>query len=335
MNQKNAFQIIDGHRHIICSAAHQRAMDLDPVKASDYLDGAYEDSALINRNRAPDWNLKMSDMSEHLADLTEAGIDRGVLGPPPVGFYYWAEPSAGADLARMVNENTARFVSEHPGRFWGLATLPLQDVRLALSELDYAVRALRLKGVAMASNVNGQGLDEEYLLPFFEAAESLGLPIYIHPHQAPGSERMRKYYLINFLGYPLASTLAAAELIFGGVLDRFQGLKICLAHAGGVLPFLLGRFEHGRLVRPEARMFCKHPVSSYLKNFYVDTITFRPETLRFVLEAFPEGHVFLGTDYPFDMGDLNGVASVTSAIKDPDRQRQILGGNLKRFMGIS
>ena len=150
MNSKAAFQIIDGHRHIICPEAHQRAMRLDPVKASDYLDGAYETSAVINSKRAPSWNLKMTDVQEHIADLMTSGIDRGVLGPPPVGFYYWAEAPAGADLSRMVNENTAHIVSEHPDRFLGLATVPLQDVRLAIQELHYAVRTLGLKGVAMA-----------------------------------------------------------------------------------------------------------------------------------------------------------------------------------------
>ena len=145
---------------------------------------------------------------------------------------------------------------------------------------------------------------------------------------------MRKYYLINFLGYPVDSTLAAAQLIFGGVLDRFPGLKICLAHAGGVLPFIIGRFEHGRLVRPEAQKYCQHPVAYYLKNFYVDSITFRSETLRFVLETMPEGHVFLGTDYPFDMGDLSGVHSVTSAVGDPLQRREILWGSLERLMGL-
>jgi aminocarboxymuconate-semialdehyde decarboxylase len=276
----------------------------------------------------------MTDIQEHLADLIASGIDRGILGPPPVGFYYWAESSAGAGLARMVNENTARLVSGHRDRFSGLATLPLQNVKLALEELRYAVRALGLKGVAMTSNVNGQGLDEDAFIPFFEEVENVGLPIFIHPHQAPGADRMRKYYLINFLGYPVASTLAAAQLIFGGVLDRFPGLKICLAHAGGVLPFLLGRFEHGRTVRPEARTSCKHPVAHYLKNFYLDTITFRRETLRFVLETMPEGHVFLGTDYPFDMGDPNGVASVTSVVDDPFQLKKILGENLVRMMGF-
>jgi aminocarboxymuconate-semialdehyde decarboxylase len=334
MSGNGDFKVIDGHRHILCPEAHRMAVGLDPVKATDYLDGADEASAAVNRMKGPAWNLKMTDPAEHMADLAGAGIDMGVLGPPPVGFYYWAEPSAGADLARLVNENTSRLVAGHRDRFVGLATAPLQDTALAIREIRHASGELGLKGVAMASNVNGQELDEERFFPFFEEVERLGLPVFIHPHHAAGAERMRKYYLINFLGYPVDTTLAAAQLIFGGVLDRFPGLKICLAHAGGVLPFLLGRFEHGRSVRPEAEKLCGHPVSHYLNNFYVDTITFRPETLRFVLETMPEGHVFLGTDYPFDMGDLRGPVSVTSAVDDPLLLKSILGKNLERLMNL-
>jgi aminocarboxymuconate-semialdehyde decarboxylase len=251
-----------------------------------------------------------------------------------VGFYYWTEPLAGAELARLINENTSKMVSKKPEHFLGLATVPLQDSLLAIQELNYAIKKLRLQGVAIASNINGQGLDEEKFFPFFEEVEKSNLPIFIHPHHPPGAERMRKYYLVNFLGYPMESTLAATQLIFGGVLDRYPNLKICLAHAGGVLPFLLGRLEHGQSVRPEAQKRCQHPVSYYLKNFYVDSITFRPATLRFVIETMPRGHVFMGTDYPFDMGDLHAVQSVRSTIEDEDLLEEILGGTLKRIMGF-
>ncbi len=326
--------VIDGHRHILCLEAQRMAIRLDSTKATDYLDGVHEASAEINLKKAPQWNRKMTDPEEHFGDMVTSGIDVGVLWPPPVGFYYWTEPLAGAELARLINENTSKMVSKKPEHFLGLATVPLQDSLLAIQELNYAIKKLRLQGVAIASNVNGQGLDEEIFFPFFEEVEKSNLPIFIHPHHPPGAERMRKYYLINFLGYPMESTLAATQLIFGGVLDRYPNLKICLAHAGGVLPFLLGRLEHGQSVRPEAQKRCQHPVSYYLKNFYVDSITFRPETLRFVIETMPRGHVFMGTDYPFDMGDLQAVQSVRSAIADEDLLEEVLGGTLKRIMGF-
>lgn len=326
--------VIDGHRHILCLEAQQIAIRLDSTKATDYLDGAHEASTEINLKKAPQWNRKMTDLEEHFKDMEASDIDIGILWPPPVGFYYWAEPLAGAELARLINENTSKMVSKKPGHFLGLATVPLQDSFLAIQELNHAIKILRLHGVAIASNVNGHGLDEEQFLPFFEEVEKLNLPVFIHPHHPAGAERMRNYYLINFLGYPMESTLAATQLLFGGVLDRYPDLKICLAHAGGVLPFLLGRLEHGQSVRPEAQKRCQHLVSYYLKNFYVDSITFRPETLRFVIEMMPRGHVFMGTDYPFDMGDMNAVQSVRKAIEDETLLEEILGGTLRRIMEL-
>jgi aminocarboxymuconate-semialdehyde decarboxylase len=239
-------------------------------------------------------------------------------------------------LARIVNEYTAGIVRSHNDRFMGLAVAPLQNAELAARELAYAVRNLGLSGVAIASNVNGKNLDEENLLPFFEQAERLDAPVFIHPDDPAGSARMRDYYLTNFLGYPMDTALAACHLVFGGVLDRFPNLKVCLVHAGGVLPFLLGRLEHGQSVRPEAREKCKHPFPYYLKNFHVDTVAFRPEILRFVLTMMPEGHVFMGTDYPFDMADPNPVSFVKEAIPDAEALVEgVLGGNLSRLLHVS
>jgi aminocarboxymuconate-semialdehyde decarboxylase len=236
----------------------------------------------------------------------------------------------------MVNENTAKLVQSHDDRLLGLASVPLQDEGLAVAELRHATEKLNLSGVSIASNVNGLGLDEERLLPFFEEAQSLDAPIFIHPDAPPETGRLRDYYLTNFLGYPMDSTLAACQLVFGGILDHCPDLKICLVHAGGTLPFLLGRLEHGQSVRPEAREKCEHPFPHYLKNFYVDSVTFRPEILRFVMSVMPEGHVFMGTDYPFDMADPDPVASVKNAIGDDDVSvKQVLSENLGRVLKLS
>jgi aminocarboxymuconate-semialdehyde decarboxylase len=189
--------------------------------------------------------------------------------------------------------------------------------------------------VVVGSNVNGHGFDEEQFQPFFEKVAELDVPIFVHPNNPAGTERVRDYYLVNFLAYPLESAVMAAQLVFGGILDRYPRLKICLSHAGGVLPFLLGRLEHGQAVRPEAQERCRNPFHHYLENFYVDTITFRADTLRFVLEIMPEGHVFMGTDYPYDMADTDPVGSVKAAVTDETLQRQIFGENLSRVMGIS
>lgn len=327
---------IDGHRHVHLEEAMTAASKLDPVKSVNiYPPGVDPRSEEINRQKAVDWSRKMSDFGENIDDLKNARMDMGILQPTQTMFFYWAEPAAAAELARMVNENTARGVRENPEHFLGLATLPLQDVDLAVQELTYAVQELGLRGVVTGSNVNGHGFDEDQFQAFFEKVEAFDVPIFIHPNDPAGTERVGYYYLANFLAYPLESAVTAAQLVFGGVLDRYPNLKICLSHAGGVLPFLLGRLEHGQSVRPEAQERCKHPFPHYLRNFYVDTITFRADTLRFVLEIMPEGHVFMGTDYPYDMADTDPVGSVEAAVGEEDSRENIFGGNLSQMMGTS
>ncbi len=326
---------IDGHRHVVCLEAVAVASKMDAPKSVEIYPSTIDPkSEEINRVKGPQFNRKMSDFEENVSDLKAAGMDLGVLQPTQTMFFYWTEPKAAAELTRMVNEYTARGIRQHPENFVGLATVPLQDVQAAINELTFAVKELGLKGVVTGSNVNGRGFDEEQFQPFFAKVEELNIPLFIHPTSPAGTERVSKYYLVNFLGYPLESAVMAAQVVFGGVLDRFPKLKICLSHAGGVLPFLLGRLEHGQSVRPEAQEKCQHPFAHYLKNFYVDTITFRADTLRFVLEIMPEGHVFMGTDYPYDMADTDPVGSVRSAVQDKKMQAKIMGGNLRGVLGL-
>jgi len=327
---------IDGHRHILCLEAANAGSKLDAVRSINIYPSSIEArSEEINRQKGVEWDRKMSDFEENIADLKTAGMDMGIVQPTQTMFFYWADSAAAADLTRMVNEYTAQGVRQHPEHLVGLATVPLQDIELAVKELIYAVKELGLMGVVTGSNVNGHGFDEEQFQPFFEKVEEFDIPIFVHPNNPAGTERVGKYYLVNFLSYPLESAALAAQLVFGGVLDRYPGLKVCLSHAGGVLPFLLGRLEHGQSARPEAGDNCKHPFSYYLRNFYVDTITFRADTLRFVLAIMPDGHVFMGTDYPYDMADTDPVGSVRAAVTDESVRRKVFGENLGAVFGLS
>jgi len=326
---------IDGHRHVVLLEAIAMASKLDPAKSSHiYPSGLAKRSEEINLARNKDWDRKMSDLEENISDLNTAGMDMGVLQPTQTMFFYWAEPSAASELSRMVNEYTAKEVRKHPDKWIGLATVALQDADMAVRELSYAVKELGLRGVVTGSNVNGHGFDDEAFQPFFEKVQELEVPLFIHPNNPAGIERTPDYYLTNFLGYPLESTIAAAKLVFGGVLDRYPELKICLSHAGGVLPFLLGRLEHGRSIRPEAGEHCREHFPYYLKNFYVDTITYRADTLRFVLGVMPPGHVFMGTDYPYDMAETDPVGFVKAAVQDEELRAQILGKNVASVLGL-
>jgi len=327
---------IDGHRHMAYLEAIEVAQKLDPEKSMNiYPAGLNKKSGEVNQEKGVAWDRKMCDFDENVADLKAAGMDLGLLQPTQSMFFYWADRDAAAELVRMVNEYTAQGVKAHPDNLLGLATLPLQHVDLAVEELTYCVDKLDMKGVAMGTNVNGHGFDEEQFGPFFQKVEELDIPIVVHPNDPSGIERVANYYLTNFLAYPMESAIFAAKLVFGGVFDRYPNLKICLSHAGGVLPFLLGRIEHGQSERPESREHCEHSFSHYLKNFYVDTITFRPDTLRFVLDIMPEGHVFMGTDYPYDMMDTDPVGSVKTAVEDENLQEKIMCENIGVMLGLT
>lgn len=323
---------IDGHRHILCPAAHALAKSIDPKRYEQMYPGVDPISEKTNQERDQVWNRKMADFEENSADMQAAGMDFSVLQPSPIGYYYWADGENGAKLARLTNEYTAKAVEQKPESFCGVATLPMQDPARALEELDYAIDTLKLRGIAIGSNVQGKGYDEPEFLPVFEKVNEHKIPIFIHPNDPTGVERIKNYYLTNSLGYTLETTATAAKFVFSGMLDRLENLKIFLMHAGGTLPFLLGRLEHTQKVRPEVSRYCKNMFSYYLKHFYIDTITFKAETLRFAAQMMPQGHVYMGTDYPYDMADVDPIGSVEAAFDDADQREQVFCKNILKVL---
>jgi len=267
--------------------------------------------------------------------VVESGLDLAVLSTPPYAFFYELPASEG-ELASMIqNDGLARVVQTHPRHLAGLGTLPMQDVNLAVKELTRLMKELNLSGVELASNVNGEDLGSEKYRPFWEAAESLGAVVFIHPafFKQLGSERMNGYYLKNFLGNPMETTVFAAHMIFSGMMEDYPGLKIVLAHAGGVLPYLRGRLEHGYMVRDEPKKKISKPPSTYLGMFYYDIITHYIPTLRFLIDMVGADHVMLGTDYPFDMGyeDPIGIVDQVPGLSQSERDL-ILGGNAMKLL---
>ncbi len=269
-----------------------------------------------------------------LADMDRAGVDIQVLSlnPPMV---YWAEAALGARLARLYNNELAGAVSQRPDRLAGLATVPLQDVPEAVAELTRAIRELGLRGVYIGSNVCGKDLDHPDLLPFFVTVEALRAPVFIHPIDVLGVERLRDYYLHNGLGNPYETALAAARLIFGGVLDRLPRLQVCLAHAGGALPYLIGRLDRVHRVRKEARGSVRRAPSRYLRRFTFDTITHHEPALRYLIGLVGADRVALGTDYRFDMGTRDPVRAVRSMRQISRAERTaILGGVAAKLLQL-
>jgi aminocarboxymuconate-semialdehyde decarboxylase len=273
------------------------------------------------------------DLDRRLQDMDRQGVTIHALSlmPPMV---YWADAELGQKLARVVNDAMAEAVRALPDRLVGLATLPLQAPDAAVAEVGRAVTGLGLRGVYLGTNVRGADLDDPSLTPVFQRIAELQVPVFLHPLNVLGAPRVGAYYLHNLLGNPFDTAMAGARLIFGGVLDRFPSLRVCLPHAGGALPYLLGRLDRGHSVRPECRHLPRPP-SAYVDRFFFDTIAHSPDALRYLIGLVGADRVMLGSDYCFDMGyeDPVGALRAVEPLSEGDRTR-ILGGNAMRLLGL-
>jgi aminocarboxymuconate-semialdehyde decarboxylase len=251
-----------------------------------------------------------------------------------VPMVYWAEGELGLRLARAVNDALAQAHTAFPDRFVGLATLPMQEPKLALQELDRAATLPGIRGVYLGTNVKGRELSDPDFFPIYERMEALKLPLFLHPIDVVGAQRLAVYYLGNLLGNPFDNAVAAAHLIFGGVLDRFKRLTVCLPHGGGAFPYLVGRLSRGWKVRKECKHLKRAP-SAYLRRFTYDTVTHSPEALRYLIGLVGADRVMIGSDYCFDMGYERPVEVVTGlrGLRAADTAR-VLGGNAARLLRL-
>lgn len=248
---------------------------------------------------------------------------------------HWAEAGFGEALAATYNDAASRAHGAHPDRFVGLATLPMQEPARALRELERVAKLPGIRGIYVATNVRGRELAEPEFHPIYARMEELGLPLFLHPIEVIGAERLGRYHLANLIGNPTDTAVAAAYLLFTGVLDRFPKLEICLPHAGGTLLWLIGRIERGWKVRPECRHL-KEPPSRYLRRFTYDTITHSDAALTYLIEQVGADRVMLGSDYCYDMGYERPVEVITRQAGLPsDQQALILGGTASRLLGLS
>jgi aminocarboxymuconate-semialdehyde decarboxylase len=273
------------------------------------------------------------DLERRLADMDAAEVDMQVLSNAPQTFLYNQDAALTAATAALQNEQIARLTKSHPDRFMGMATLPMQDPERAVAELTRAVRDLGLVGAQIGSHIEGRNLDDPSLAPFWAAVAELDAFIMIHPVKPAGGERTKAYYLANLIGNPLDTTIAAACLAFGGVMDRHPNLKVLLVHGGGFVPYQYGRWNHGWRVREEPKRFIDHEPEPAIRRFYYDTITHGKPALEYLVATLGADHVVLGSDYPYDMGNWELVRDARAlAIPDADKAR-ILGGNAERLFG--
>ena len=214
---------------------------------------------------------------------------------------YWASPPLALALSQAFNDAASAAHRQFPERLVGLAMVPMQAPELALKELERAAKLPGIKGLYLATNVNGEELDERKFWDVYARCEELGWTIFLHPVDTIGQDRTKKFYLKNLCGNPYDTGVAVAHLIFGGVMDRFPKLGFNLPHAGGTFPWLIGRWDHGAKVRAELKHM-KQPPSSYLKRFTYDTIGHDDRINGALVKLVGADRVTLGSDYCFDMG---------------------------------
>ena len=267
-------------------------------------------------------------IERRLKDMDAQLVDIQVLSVPPFFFFYAIDPAQCLDLCRKINDAFAETVRDYPKRFVALANLPMQEPQMAARELERSVRELGLSGAEICSNINGKNLDDKSFAPFYAKLQELDVPVFIHPSNVLGSERLRGYHLQNLIGNPSDTAVAAASLIFGGVLKEFPRLKFYLAHGGGSCPFIRGRWDHGWQVRPEARRNIDRPPSDYFRLLCFDSLVHSVPALNYLVETVGPRRVMMGSDYPFDMGDKNPVNDIAALPHLSDDQKEmIFGGN--------
>ncbi len=325
---------VDIHCHVLCKPAR------DLVAAANLPNTRHRDDSPATAAATAEHQQRvlpqLLSLEQRLGDMDTMGIDVQAVSPSPDQTYYGLPPDLAIEATRLVNDNIAEIMGKHPDRFAGLGTVPFQAPELAVAELERLHKSLGLKGIEIAGSVQGDDYSDPKFRPIFAKVEELGLLMFMHPTGFTHTQRMGPWHLGNLIGNPLESTVAVHHLIFGGVLDRYPGLKLVVAHGGGFLPAYSGRIDHGAAARPDTCEHLRHDPTHYLKRLYFDTMVFTHHQLEYLVEQWGADHILMGTDYPFDMGEVDPVGFVEGAknLSEGDK-RAVLGHNAARLLNIA
>src|SRR5688572_20157899 len=260
-----------------------------------------------------------------IAWMDRVGMDVSVISVGPPIYFYWLKPDAGREIVGFANDGIARMVAKHPDRPRGMAHLPMQDPDAAVAELERVVKEHRFKAVELATSIEGVPLADMKFRKVLKAIERLGLFLFTHPYQCLAQGGMDAYYLRNFIGFPLDTTMMVAHLMFSGALDDLKKLRFLLAHGGGFVPYQIGRFVHGHDVRPEPKVNNASSPRDLFKRLYFDCLTHEPRSTRHLITMAGADHIVIGTDNPFDMapkgaakqvGQVDAIPGLTAAERE-------------------
>ncbi len=273
------------------------------------------------------------EISSREKEMEATGITRQVLSTIPVLFNYWAKPKDGLETSRFLNDHLADAVAKNSSSFLGLGTVPMQDIDLAIGEMERCTQELKLSGLEIGTNINGENLSEKKFLPFFKRAEELNVPIFIHPWEMMGEDLMAKYWLPWLVGMPAETSRAICSLIFGGVMQAFPKLRFAFAHGGGSFPATIGRVEHGFNVRPDlVQIDNQINPRDYLGKFWIDSLVHDASALDFIIKTMGEDFICLGSDYPFPLGEHHPGKLIEEVITDESIREKLLSKNAEKWL---
>jgi aminocarboxymuconate-semialdehyde decarboxylase len=270
-----------------------------------------------------------------LKEMDETDVTIQVLSTIPVLFNYWAKANNGSETSRFFNDHIAECVTKEPGRFIGIGTVPLQDVDLAIKEMERCVKELKMPGLEIGSNINGKNLSDKTFFPFYEAAEKLGCALFIHPWEMMGEKDMQQYWLPWLVGMPAETSRAICSMIFGGVFEKFPKLRVAFAHGGGSFPFTIGRIEHGFNVRPDL-VAVDNAINpkEYLGKFWLDSLVHDENALQYLLNLAGDEKICLGSDYPFPLGEHHPGKMIEQMNLAKETKDKLLYKNAKEWLNI-
>lgn len=275
------------------------------------------------------------DIDSVIANMHDNNIDMKLIAIAPPFTFYNIHNGKIKDLAKIINDSIIRICKLYPSYFRGVAHLPLQNAEQSLTELKRIINEPHLVAVQLGASLYSFALDVNKLLPIFEILDSKKIPIIIHPFRPISiTAAMDNYYLSNILGNPIDTTIAACNLIYSGIFDKFKNLRIVLVHGGGFLPYQIGRLDRGFKIRQECKENIKDEPRSYLKHFYYDCIIFDKDSLIFLLNSKGKERVMLGTDFPFDMCLENPVAFINDLCISKTDKEKVLGINALKMFNI-
>lgn len=322
---------IDCQTHVL-PYAYVDIVTQNPKSPRMIREGSDQVVTLINDRPTARMMMEAYNIERKLKAMDDVGIDISILSPNIPGPCMLA-PELALRGAQTINDYIAEVMQKHPGRFEGIASLPWQNVNEAIKEMDRAQDELGFCSVMLFSNVGGRPVDDTEFEPIYAHAESKGLPIVIHPTFPSWGAAIKDYMMIPMVGFQIDSSFALLRLILGGILERHPRLQILMPHAGGVLPYMIGRIDYQTEVMGRKSEHISKAPSEYLRRVYLDTCSPSAQALQYAFGFSGPERMVLGTDHPWVDPQL--FVNLIEGMNISDQEKSLIfSGNASKLFGI-